>query len=75
MDSSDKWEVLKKAYNDYSFNYKGVRTPKIPKILHQIWLGGQPFPRNINNLLTSGCRNTPIGTTYFGPNKRLKILG
>lgn len=45
MQPSDKWKVLEKAYDDYSLNYKflGNGSQKIPKIIHQIWLGS-PFP-------------------------------
>ena len=43
MDSSERWAVIKKAYDDYYVNYEGDRTPKIPKILHQIWIGS-PLP-------------------------------
>lgn len=43
-DSSEKWPALEKAYNDYYLANIGNPLPsKIPKILHQIWLGG-PFP-------------------------------
>ena len=43
MQPSDKWKKVEKAYDDYYLNYKGDKTPKIPKIVHQIWLGS-PFP-------------------------------
>lgn len=43
VDSNPKWKLLHKLY-DNNFNKKGiVEDQKIPKIIHQIWLGGK-FP-------------------------------
>ena len=41
MEPSDKWKVLEKAYDNAMSNSSQV--PRIPKIIHQIWLGS-PFP-------------------------------
>lgn len=43
MDSSENWKVMKDHYEKFYMNYTGEKTQKIPKIIHQIWLGS-PFP-------------------------------
>ena len=42
IDLKDKnWFVLEKLYNDNFLNYIGERNQKIPKIIHQVWLGSE----------------------------------
>ena len=43
MDTNGGWNAIKDQYNKFYLNYNGDKTQRIPKILHQIWLGGS-FP-------------------------------
>jgi hypothetical protein len=39
-----QWELIVKNYNRFYADYKGDKTPVIPRKLHMIWLGGKiPF--------------------------------
>ncbi|MFZ4115686.1 MAG: glycosyltransferase family 32 protein [Chthoniobacterales bacterium] len=44
----ETWNLLKESYE--SFQHKKKREPLIPKIIHQIWLGGEP-PENCQQLI------------------------
>ena len=44
------WIPVENAYNQFYRNYNGDRKQKIPKILHQIWFGGKPFPTKYQEL-------------------------
>jgi len=39
IDNNPLWKVLEDNYNKYYLNFSGDRTPKIPKKIHQIWIG------------------------------------
>jgi mannosyltransferase OCH1-like enzyme len=41
IDNNHLWKRLEQLYNDYYYNYSGDYTPKIPKKLHHVWLGGR----------------------------------
>jgi len=42
VNSDPKWELLHKLYDENYYNKKGIsKEEKIPKIIHQVWLGGK----------------------------------
>jgi len=41
IDSNPLWKLFEDNYNKYYLNYKGDKTPKIPKIIHQVWIGSE----------------------------------
>lgn len=55
MNNDKKWDLLEKSYNNY-FQNKGE--PKIPKKIHQIWLGKKQ-PENYEFLKESWIKNHP----------------
>jgi len=71
---SDKWKVIEKAYNDYFLNYTGDRTPKIPKIIHQIWLGC-PFPEKYKILTDIWKAKHPDWTFFLWTEKEIEEFG
>ncbi|MCX7046397.1 MAG: glycosyltransferase [Candidatus Sumerlaeota bacterium] len=42
---ADKWRLLETLYNDHYLNGVPSASPRIPKIIHQIWLGSALPPR------------------------------
>lgn len=71
---SDKWKIIEKAYNDYYLNYKGTRILKIPKIVHQIWLGG-PFPDKYKALTNIWKAKHPDWTVMLWTEKEIEEFG
>jgi len=50
----ERWQIIETLYTD---NYDKIGTPKIPKIIHQIWLGSD-LPRELVNYTESvKCAN------------------
>lgn len=41
IDDNPLWKVYENNYDNYYLNYKKDKTPRIPKKIHQIWLGGE----------------------------------
>ena len=74
MQPSDKWAVIEKSYNDYFLNYTGDKTPKIPKILHQIWLGG-PFPDKYRVLTDIWKQKHPDWSFILWTEKEIEEFG
>jgi len=71
---SANWKVMEKAYNDYYLNYQGDRTPKIPKIIHQIWLGS-PFPDKYKILTDRWQEMHPDWTLILWDDDKIKNFG
>ena len=74
MQHSDKWKVLEKAYNDYFLNYTGNRIPKIPKIMHQVWLEC-PFPEKYKVLTDIWKTKHPDWTFLLWTEKEIEEFG
>jgi len=74
MDSSKHWVAIKKAYNDYYLNYAGEKTQKIPKIIHQIWLGS-PFPDKYKLLTDRWQEMHPDWTIMLWDEKKIEDFG
>jgi len=74
MQSPAEWEILEKAYNDYYLNYKGDRTPRIPKIIHQIWLGS-PYPDKYKALTDIWKAKHPDWTFLLWTEKEIEEFG
>jgi len=49
MDDNPAWRLYVENYNRYYLEYKGDKTPVIPKNIHFVWLGG-PFPQKYERL-------------------------
>jgi len=50
MNPNDKnWDILEKMYNKNFLNYNGKKENKIPKIIHQVWLGSE-YPKKFEIL-------------------------
>ena len=78
MQPSDKWKVLEKAYDD-SARYLHVMTDsqqvnKIPKIIHQIWLGS-PFPDKYRVLTDIWKKKHPDWTFMLWTEKEIEEFG
>ena len=56
----EKWDLLKNAYE--LFQNQKTKKAVIPKIIHQIWLGGEP-PKHYEKLMTE-LRGTHPGWEY-----------
>lgn len=41
INDSPLWKTYEKNYDKYFLNYDGDRTPRIPKKIHQVWLGSE----------------------------------
>ena len=51
------WKLAKKSYDDFIINNLDYcESPRIPKIIHQIWVGPHPFPET-SKKLTQTWRN------------------
>ncbi|HOT88354.1 MAG TPA: glycosyltransferase [Bacteroidales bacterium] len=74
MQPSDRWEVMEKAYNDYYLNFQGDKTPKIPKIIHQIWLGS-PFPDKYKKLTDIWREKHPDWAFLLWTEKEIEEFG
>jgi mannosyltransferase OCH1-like enzyme len=57
----ENWSYFKSLYNDYKLT--SIKEQKIPKILHQIWLGGEIPPREKERCLNIK-ENLPRDWTY-----------
>ncbi|HVX00672.1 MAG TPA: glycosyltransferase [Candidatus Babeliaceae bacterium] len=54
-----RWRMLKALYEkNFSLLYQSQTLPKIPKVIHQIWLGS-PFPEKYKRYQESWLRNHP----------------
>jgi mannosyltransferase OCH1-like enzyme len=58
MNNNPAWELLEDNYNRYYLNYKGDRTPIIPKNIHLVWLGS-PFPEKYERVKNSWVKYHP----------------
>ena len=74
MNPSEHWKVMEKSYNDYFLNYTGDKTPKIPKILHQIWLGC-PFPDKYRILTDQWKEKHPDWAIMLWTEKEIEEFG
>ena len=76
MQPSDKWKVIEQAYNDYYLNYKflGNGSQKIPKIIHQIWLGC-PYPEKYKALTDIWKAKHPDWTFLLWTEKEIEEFG
>ena len=75
MNSSDRWSVMEKAYNDfYVSNIGKALPPKIPKILHQIWLGS-PLPNKYKILIDLWKQRHPDWTFLLWDEKAVDDFG
>jgi inositol phosphorylceramide mannosyltransferase catalytic subunit len=71
---SEQWKVVEKTYNDCFLNYKGDKTPKIPKILHQIWLGS-PYPDKYKRLTDVWREKNPDWAFMLWTEKEVEEFG
>ena len=79
MQPSDKWKAMENAYNDYGTRYLHVMSDslqinKIPKIVHQIWLGGQ-FPCKYKQLTDIWKKMHPDWTFLLWTEKEIEEFG
>ena len=74
MDTSNHWKVMKDCYDKFFLNYKGDKTQKIPKILHQIWLGGS-FPDKYKILTDRWQAMHPDWTLILWDEKKIEEFG
>ena len=56
-----RMDLMAQLYNDNYLNYTEDKTPRIPKIIHYVWLGNRPFPRKNQILMDIWKKNH---TTY-----------
>jgi len=49
MDNSPAWKLFEDNYNRYYLDFKGDKSPVIPKNIHFIWLGS-PLPEKYNRI-------------------------
>lgn len=66
---------LKKQYDTYvRYVQKFPQTERIPKIIHQIWIGPKPFPENCKKWQESWLKLNPDWEYKLWTNKDLKYL-
>jgi inositol phosphorylceramide mannosyltransferase catalytic subunit len=58
MDDNPAWGLFEDNYNKYYLEYKGDKTPVIPKNIHFIWLGG-PIPQKYKRLQDTWRKHHP----------------
>jgi len=71
----DKWEILSDNFN-YSYNKKEkkINRSKIPKIIHQIWIGPRRFPRKYARWAETWKHLNPSWEYKLWTEKELKSL-
>ena len=76
MDSSKYWDVLWTAYDNWVINAPCGTEPstRIPKILHQIWLGS-PFPYKYKTLTDRWQAMHPDWTFILWDDEKIKNFG
>jgi len=68
------WQKATELYNKYVINNVDYQEdPRIPKIIHQIWLGG-PLPERCKILQATWLKHHLIGTIFSGQRKKSKTL-
>ena len=58
MDDNPAWKLFEDNYNKYYLDYKGDKSPKIPKNIHFIWLGSS-FPEKYKRLQETWIKYHP----------------
>jgi mannosyltransferase OCH1-like enzyme len=58
MDENLYWKLFEDNYNKYYLEYKGDKTPVIPRNIHFIWLGS-PFPEKYERIKETWVRLHP----------------
>ena len=75
MKPSELWKPMIKSYEDCYLNFKGDKTiQRIPKILHQIWLGS-PFPDKYKKLTDLWQELHPDWTVIIWDEKKIDEFG
>ena len=75
MKPSELWKPMIKSYEDCYLNFKGDKTiQRIPKILHQIWLGS-PFPDKYKKLTDLWQELHPDWTVLIWDEKKIDEFG
>lgn len=58
IDNNPAWELFEDNYNRFYLEFKGDKTPVIPKNIHFIWLGS-PFPQKYERLKNTWINQHP----------------
>jgi mannosyltransferase OCH1-like enzyme len=56
--TNPKWALAKKLYKDNALNAAPFKHPRIPKVIHHIWLGS-PYPEKYGALRDTWLANNP----------------
>ena len=58
MNNNPAWELFEANYNKYYLEYKGSKSPRMPKNIHLVWLGS-PFPEKYKRLKQTWATHHP----------------
>lgn len=72
--TSKEQKILEEAYDTWYLNYTNKATSRIPKILHQIWLGS-PFPDKYKVLTDLWKQKHPDWTFLLWTEKEIEEFG
>ena len=68
------WKQIKESYDTYVDNIEYDSEPRIPKIIHQIWIGG-PLPTKFHNWQKSWKKHHPDWEYKLWTDKEIKEFG
>ncbi|MCX5921927.1 MAG: glycosyltransferase [Candidatus Dependentiae bacterium] len=68
------WKNAKTLYDNYIANFNLSGQPRIPKIIHQIWVGS-PLPEKYKSLIETWKKNHPDWVHILWTDKALDALG
>lgn len=74
MDNNPAWKLFEDNYNRHYLEYKGDKTPVIPKIIHFIWLGSQ-YPKHYERLKATWEKHHPEWTIIIWNDKDAESFG
>ena len=70
---AEKWNLLQKLYKDNYLEAQSLNKPRIPKIIHQIWLGS-PFPEKYIELQNTWKKFHPDWEYHLWTDENIKDL-
>lgn len=74
LQKSITWHNLEKAYNQHIVNNLEIKENRIPKIIHQIWIGS-PYPKKHKPFQKTWLDNHPDWTYILWTDKEIEQFG
>lgn len=68
-----EWQLLEKKYNEHVINHLTYIEKRIPKIIHQIWIGS-PFPEKYKKFQQSWIKHHPDWEYRLWTDKEIKAF-